>query len=116
MNNNFVVKIPTNLKKIKSKLFMGFTKRQGIGLLLILAFGLPVFFFLKQFGVEPALWGLLTVASPIIFGVMYSKDNLKSETWIKLFINFKKVYPKYKKIHFNKAKVDIAYQRGFIKK
>ncbi|MBG9516544.1 conjugative transposon membrane protein, partial [Bacillus thuringiensis] len=48
MNNNFVVSIPKELKNIKSKLFLGLTKRQLIGFSIALAISLPVFFLLKS--------------------------------------------------------------------
>ncbi|MGR5992958.1 PrgI family protein [Bacillus cereus] len=58
MNNNFVVSIPKELKNIKSKLFLGLTKRQLIGFSIALAISLPVFFLLKSYSVDIALFGL----------------------------------------------------------
>ena len=47
-NKNFVVSVPKELKKIKSKLFFGLTKRQLIGFGSAIAVGLITFFFFRE--------------------------------------------------------------------
>lgn len=89
MNNNFVVSIPKELKHVKAKLFMGLTKRQLIGFGLAIGLSVPIFILIKDFSIDLAMFCLFLVATPIIFGTMYQKDNMKSETWLKLFLEYK---------------------------
>lgn len=89
MNNNFVVAIPKELKHVKAKLFMGLTKRQLIGFGLAIALSVPTFILFKNISIDLAMFSLFLVATPIIFGTMYQKDNMKSETWLKLFLEYK---------------------------
>lgn len=89
MNNNFVVSIPKELKNVKAKLFMGLTKRQLIGFALAIGISVPTFLFLKNFSTDIAMYGLFFTATPVIFGTIYTKDGMKTETWIKLYLEYK---------------------------
>jgi hypothetical protein len=115
MNNNFVVSIPKELKTIKSKLFFGLTKRQLIGFSIALAIGLPVFFLLKSFSVDVALYGLFFTACPVpIFATIFTKDGMPAETWIKLYLEYKYLNPQKRYFKVSKRNVKIAAERNMM--
>ncbi|MED2752078.1 PrgI family protein [Bacillus thuringiensis] len=114
MNNNFVVSIPKELKNIKSKLFFGLTKRQLIGFSIALALGLPVFFFLKNFSLDAALYGLFFTASPVIFATIFTKDDMPAETWIKLYLEYKYLNPQKRYFKVSKRNVKVATERNMM--
>ncbi|MBJ8113261.1 PrgI family protein [Bacillus cereus group sp. N6] len=114
MNNNFVVSIPKELKSIKSKLFLGLTKRQLIGFTIALALGLPVFFLLKSFSVDVALYGLFFTACPAIFATIFTKDGMPAETWIKLYVEYKYLNPQNRYFKVSKRNVKVAVERNMM--
>ncbi|MGH0482632.1 MULTISPECIES: PrgI family protein [Bacillus cereus group] len=114
MNNNFVVSIPKELKTIKSKLFFGLTKRQLIGFSIALAIGLPVFFLLKSFSVDVALYGLFLTACPAIFATIFTKDGMPAETWIKLYLEYKYLNPQKRYFKVSKRNVKVAAERNMM--
>lgn len=114
MNNNFVVSIPKELKTIKSKLFFGLTKRQLIGFGLALLLGLPVFFMLKSFSVDIAMYGLFITAVPIIFGTIFTKDGMTAEAWLKVFIEYKYLNPQKRYFIVSKRNRELAKERNMI--
>lgn len=114
MNNNFVVSIPKELKTIKSKLFLGLTKRQLIGFSIALAISLPVFFLLKSFSVDIALYGLFFTACPAIFATIFTKDGMPAETWIKLYLEYKYLNPQKRYFKVSKRNVKVAAERNMM--
>ncbi|EOO24086.1 hypothetical protein IIU_06873 [Bacillus cereus VD133] len=114
MNNNFVVSIPKELKTIKSKLFFGLTKRQLIGFSIALAISLPVFFLLKSFSMDVALYGLFFTASPAIFATIFTKDGMPAETWIKLYLEYKHLNPQKRYFKVSKINVKVAAERNMM--
>ncbi|MDF9530640.1 PrgI family protein [Bacillus cereus] len=114
MNNNFVVSIPKDLKTIKSKLFFGLTKRQLIGFSIALAIGLPVFFLLKSYSVDIALYGLFFTACPAIFATIFTKDGMPAETWIKLYLEYKYLNPQKRYFKVSKRNVKVAAERNMM--
>lgn len=114
MNNNFVVSIPKELKTIKSKLFLGLTKRQLIGFSIALAIGLPVFFLLKSFSLEIGLYGLFFTACPAIFATIFTKDGMPAETWIKLYLEYKYLNPQKRYFKVSKRNVKVAAERNMM--
>lgn len=114
MNNNFVVSIPKELRNIKSKLFFGLTKRQLIGFAIALALGLPVFFMLKKFNVDVAMYGLFFTALPIIFGTIFTKDGMPAEVWLKIFIEYKYLNPQRRYYKVSKRNKGLAAERNMI--
>ncbi|QWG92853.1 PrgI family protein [Bacillus mycoides] len=114
MNNNFVVSIPKDLKTIKSKLFFGLTKRQLIGFSIALAISLPVFFLLKSYSVDIALYGLFFTACPAIFATIFTKDGMPAETWIKLYLEFKYLNPQKRYFKVSKRNVKVAAERNMM--
>ncbi|PFX43648.1 PrgI family protein [Bacillus toyonensis] len=114
MNNNFVVSIPKELKTIKSKLFLGLTKRQLIGFSIALAIGLPVFFLLKSFSLDVALYGLFFTACPAIFATIFTKDGMPAETWVKLYLEYKYLNPQKRYFKVSKRNVKVAAERNMI--
>jgi hypothetical protein len=114
MNNNFVVPIPKELKTIKSKLFFGLTKRQLIGFGIALCLGLPVFFMLKSFSLDLAMYGLFLTAVPIIFGTIFIKDGMPAEAWLKVFIEYKYLNPQKRYFRVSKRNKELAEERNLI--
>lgn len=114
MDNNFVVSIPKDLKTVKAKLFFGLTKRQLIGFSIALLSALPVFILLKKINTDMAMFGLFLTALPIIFCTIFTKDNMVSETWIKLFIEYKYLNPQKRYFKVSKKNVKIAAERKMI--
>ncbi len=114
MNNNFVVSIPKELKTIKSKLFLGLTKRQLIGFSIALAISLPVFFLLKSFSLDVALYGLFFTACPAIFATIFTKDGMPAETWIKLYLEYKYMNPQKRYFKVSKRNVKVAAERNMM--
>ncbi|PFC08138.1 PrgI family protein [Bacillus cereus] len=114
MNNNFVVSIPKELKTIKSKLVFGLTKRQLIGFSIALAIGLPVFFLLKSFSLDVALYGLFFTACPAIFATIFTKDGMPAETWIKLYLEYKYLNPQKRYFKVSKRNVKVAAERNMM--
>lgn len=114
MNNNFVVPIPKELKTIKSKLFFGLTKRQLIGFGIALCLGLPVFFMLKSFSLDLAMYGLFLTAVPIIFGTIFIKDGMPAEAWIKVFIEYKYLNAQKRYFRVSKRNKELAEERNLI--
>ncbi|PFA84292.1 PrgI family protein [Bacillus cereus] len=114
MNNNFVVSIPKELKTIKSKLFLGLTKRQLIGFTIALAIGLPVFFLLKSFSLDVALYGLFFTACPAIFATIFTKDGMPAETWVKLYLEYKYLNPQKRYFKVSKRNVKVAAERNMM--
>lgn len=114
MNNNFVVSIPKELKTIKSKLFLGLTKRQLIGFSIALAISLPVFFLLKSFSLDVALYGLFFTACPAIFATIFTKDGMPAETWVKLYLEYKYLNPQKRYFKVSKRNVKVAAERNMM--
>ena len=112
-NNNFVVSVPKELKKIKSKLFFGLTKRQLIGFGSAIAVGLiTFFFFLEISNLDIAMYALFLAVAPIFFITIYSKDGMPAEKWIKLILEYKYLNPLKRTFKINSRNKDIAMERG----
>ena len=112
-NNNFVVSVPKELKKIKSKLFFGLTKRQLIGFGLAIAIGLITFFFFREISnLDIAMYALFFAVAPIFFITIYSKDGMTAEKWIKLILEYKYLNPLRRTFKINSKNKDIAMERG----
>ncbi|MED4455630.1 PrgI family protein [Metabacillus fastidiosus] len=114
MNNNFVVSIPKELKNIKSKLFFGLTKRQLIGFGIALALGLPVFLLLKKFSLDIGMFGLFFVALPIIFCTIFTKNGMPAETWIKIMLEYKYLYPQKRYFKVSQRNKWLAKERNMM--
>ncbi|MED3090139.1 PrgI family protein [Bacillus toyonensis] len=114
MNNNFVVSIPKELKNIKSKLFLGLTKRQLIGFSIALAISFPVFFLLKSFSLDVALFGLFFTACPAIFATIFTKDGMPAETWMKLYVEYKYLNPQKRTFRVSKRNGKVAAERNMM--
>jgi hypothetical protein len=115
MNNNFVVSIPSNLKLIQSKLLFGLTKRQLIGVLILVATTFPLFMILKEYSIDLAMYGLFIVGFPIIFGTIFTKDGMATETWIKLYLDYKFLSPLKRKYKLTKENRTLAMTRNMLR-
>ncbi|MQQ79404.1 PrgI family protein [Lactococcus lactis] len=114
-NNNFVTDIPQDLKKIKARLFFGLTKRQAIGVAVIVLIGIPLFLFLKTFSIDIAMWALMFVAIPI-FGIStFQKNGMYAEKWLKLYIEYKYLSALKRKYKITKKNKKFAIERGIIR-
>lgn len=112
-NNNFVVSIPKELKKIKSKLFFGLTKRQLIGFGTAIAVGLAVFLLVKELvNIDIAMYALFIAVAPIFFITIYTKDGMPAEKWIKLILEYKYLNPLKRTFRVTKANKELAIERG----
>lgn len=112
-NNNFIVPIPKELKKIQSKLFFGLTKRQLIGFGSAIALGALVFFAFKGItNTDIAMFAMFFASAPIFFGTIYTKDNLPTEKWLKLLIEYKYINPQKRRFRITATNENLAKQRG----
>lgn len=112
-NNNFVVSVPKELKKIQSKLFFGLTKRQLIGFGSAIAIGLVVFFLFKSLtNIDVAMYALFIAVAPIFFITIYTKDGMPAEKWIKLILEYKYLNPLKRTFKVNKFNINLAKERG----
>ncbi|MGR5978787.1 PrgI family protein [Bacillus cereus] len=77
-----------------------------------LATGLPVFFLLKSFSMDVALYGLFFTACPTIFATIFTKDGMPAETWIKLYLEYKHLNPQKRYFKVSKINVKVAAERN----
>ena len=115
MANNIIVAIPTELKEIKSKLFMGLTKRQLIGFGLTGIVVIPSFLLLKGIDINLAMYGAFFLGAPIIFATIYTKDKLHIEKWFKNWLETNILFKEKGRSRLTKENREIAIQRGLIK-
>lgn len=112
-NNNFVVAIPKELKKIKSKLFLGLTQRQLIGFGVAIVISGIMFLLTKStLGVDTAMYVMFIFAAPIFFITIYSKDGIPAEHWIKLILEYKYLHPHKRRYRITKTNKELANGRG----
>lgn len=114
MNNNFVVSIPKELKTIKSKLFLGLTKRQLIGFSVAIGAGIPVFLLIRNFSLDIAMYALFIVAVPIIFCTIFTKDGMPAETWLKLILEYKYLHPQRRYFKVSKRNRGLVEERKML--
>lgn len=115
MANNIIVPIPTELKDIKSKLFMGLTKRQLIGFGLTGIIVIPSFLLLRQININVAMYGAFFLGAPIIFATIYTRDKLYIEKWFKNWIETNILFKEKRRYRLTKANREVAIQRGLVK-
>lgn len=115
MANNIIVPIPTELKEIQSKLFMGLTKRQLIGFGLTGIVVVPSFLLLKKLDINLAMYGAFIVGAPIIFSTIFKKDKLYIEKWVKNWLETNILFKEKRRYRLTKENREVAIQRGFIK-
>lgn len=113
-NNNYIISIPQDLKKIQSKLFFGLTKRQLIGFGLGFLIGITVFLLVRGINLDVAMYSLFFVTAPIIFATVYQKDNMYIEQWIKLMIEQKYLNPNKRRYRLTNKNYQLAKERGLI--
>lgn len=112
-NNNFVVNVPKELKKIQAKLFFGLTKRQLIGFGSAILLGFLTFLSFKEIAnADIAMYALFIVVAPIFFITIYTKDGMPAEKWIKLILEYKYLNPLKRTFKITKSNVDLATERS----
>jgi hypothetical protein len=114
MNNNYIISIPTNLKKIQSKLFLGLTKRQLIGFGIGAVIGILFFMLFKDISLDAGMYALFFSGAPMIFATIYQKDNMYVEQWIKLLIEQNNLNPSKRYYKVSKKNLKLAKERGLI--
>jgi len=114
MNNNYIISIPKDLKRIQSKLFFGLTKRQLIGFGLGIALSVTIFILLMGISKNIAMYSSFIVGTPIFFATIYQKDNMYIEQWIKLIIEQKYLNPNKRYYKITKKNIKLAKERGLI--
>lgn len=114
MNNNYIISIPKDLKKIQSKLFFGLTKRQLIGFSIGVLIGVTIFILLKSISLDIAMYALFFTTAPVIFATIYQKDNMYIEQWVKLMIEQKYLNPNKRYYKISKKNLKLAKERGLI--
>lgn len=115
MNNNFVLPIPKDLKNIQSKLFFGLTKRQLIGFGTGIALGGLIYFGLKGFGSDVAMYGMFFAIAPVFFATIYQKDGMYTEQWIKVWLEYNYLNPQKRHYKTTIKNMEIAEERKVVK-
>lgn len=115
MANNIIVPVPTELKKIKTELIFGLTKRQVIGFGITVTITIPSFLVLKLFGLNVATYGSFVISIPLLFMTMFKKDKIHSEKWIKNIIEYKVLFKEKRLYQVTPKNKEVAIARGFIK-
>ncbi|MFP3721980.1 PrgI family protein [Niallia circulans] len=115
MNNNYVLPIPKDLKKIQSKLFLGLTKRQLIGFGTAIFIGLITFLAVKSISIDVAMYALFFTVAPIFFATIFQKDGMYTEQWIKLIIEQKYLNPSKRYYKVTKSNYPLAKERSVIR-
>lgn len=116
MNNNYVVPIPKDLKKIQSKLFFGLTKRQLIGFGIAVFLGIVIFLVLKPISIDVAMYAMFFAVAPIFFATIFQKDGMYAEQWIKLIIEHKYLNPSKRYYKVSKSNLPLAKERNVIRR
>ncbi len=111
--NNFSVDIPKELKFIKSKLLFGLTKRQLIGFTMAIVISFPMFWLIKDYSLDLAMYATCFAAFPFLFGTLYKKHNMVAETWLRLYLENKLLFHHKRRYKMTKKNRDIASKRGF---
>lgn len=116
MNNNYVLPIPKDLKKIKSKLFFGLTKRQLVGFGIAIFLGIVIFLALKPISVDFAMYAMFFAVAPVFFATIFQKDGMYAEQWIKLIIEYKYLNPSKRYYKVSKKNLSLAKERDVIRR
>lgn len=116
MNNNYVLPIPKDLKKIQSKLFLGLTKRQLIGFGTAIFIGIITFLAVKPISIDVAMYALFFTVAPIFFATIFQKDGMYTEQWIKLIIEQKYLNPSKRYYKVSKNNHPLAKERSVIRR
>ncbi|MDO7285905.1 PrgI family protein [Shouchella clausii] len=116
MNNNYVLPIPKDLKKIQSKLFFGLTKRQLIGFGCAIFVGILTFIAVKPFSLDVAMYAMFFTVAPIFFATIYQKDGMYAEQWIKLLLEQKYLNPSKRYYKVSKNNLALAKERDVLKR
>ncbi|MDO4961217.1 MAG: PrgI family protein [Eubacteriales bacterium] len=89
------IQVPRDLSKVKTKVFLGLTKRQLICFGLAAILGLPSYFALRAFaGKNAAMFGMILVMAPCFLFAMYEKDGQPMEKVMANFIRSRFTRPK----------------------
>ncbi|UOE94776.1 PrgI family protein [Alkalihalobacillus sp. LMS39] len=115
-NNNYVIPIPKDLKKIQAKLFFGLTQRQLIGFGVAVISGTATFLALKPISIDAGMYGLFFSGAPIFFATIYQRDGMYTEQWIKLIIEHKYLNPSRRYFRVSKRNLPLAKERKVVQR
>ena len=106
------VTVPKDLSKIKTKVFLGLTKRQLICFTPAVLLGVPLFFLLKESaGNSTATLCMMMVMLPFFLLAMYEKNGQPLEVILKQMIETKFIRPKNRPYQTNNFYEALARQR-----
>ena len=106
------VTVPKDLSKIKTKVFVGLTKRQLICFTPAVLLGVPLFFLLKESaGNSTATLCMMMVMLPFFLLAMYEKNGQPLEVILKQMIETKFIRPKNRPYQTNNFYEALARQR-----
>ena len=89
------ISVPRDLTRVKTKVFMGLTKRQLICFSIAVAVGIPTYFLTRKVGnTSLAALSMMTVMLPLFFFAMYERDGQPLEVILKQIITAAFVRPK----------------------
>lgn len=89
------VSVPLDVKKVKTKLFLGLTKRQIVCFGLGVALALPTFIAVRKFlPVDFASIVMVSVAMPFFVASSYTKNGMPLERIFYNYIKWKYIFPK----------------------
>ena len=86
--------VPKDLRRVKSKVALGLTKRQLICLAVAAVMGVPLFFLTRGFlGNTLAMVLMMLVMAPEIAFGLYEKDGMPLETVLANYLNVRRNKP-----------------------
>ena len=89
------VNVPKDLKRIRTKIAFGLTKRQLILFGVAIVIGLPLFFYIKSnVGTSIAAFCMILIMLPCFLFAMYEKNGQPLEVFLKHMIKTKFIRPK----------------------
>ena len=93
------VRIPTEIRSYKEKIFAGLTARQLVAVMAIVAIGAPLYYYGKpMLGEDKIEMLVLVVLAPIgAVGFFPYKYGMKPEIWFKLLFRYYFLVPKKRK-------------------
>lgn len=81
------VRIPKDIKVIRSKFMFGLTIRQLVTMAVGLGIALPYYYFLNEdLGTDITLLTMIVLLSPLLFLGFFEKNGLFAETYIKYLV------------------------------
>ena len=88
------VSVPKDIRQMKNRSLLKFSKRQAVVYGISFAIATPVFFIVFSVaGTQPAVIALVLTLIPGFFISMYEKDGIPPEKWLKYYIRRRYFHP-----------------------